>query len=390
MRSKLKIAMVAGEASGDLLGARVIAALQSQCDELEVEGIGGPRMEALGMKSLYPMERLSVMGLVEPLKRLPELLRLRRRLYEHFIARPPDVFLGIDSPDFNLTLEGRLKAQGIRTAHLVSPSVWAWREGRIKKIAGSVDLMQCLFPFEPELYRAQGVVADFVGHPLADELEPSSDVARLRAAFDLPAQGPVLALLPGSRVAEVKSMGPLFLAVAKNLWRKGIVKAVTIPAANQTCRELLVPMLSGVPDMPVHLVDGTGDDNNAHRAISAADVVLTASGTATLEAALLQKPMVVAHRMGALSWFILSRLIRTEHVALPNILLGERKVPELLQGQATAENILNELQVLLDSPELNTGMTESFACLRANLRCDFGQRVAEGILKLANEEGQAT
>ena len=213
----MRIGVLAGETSGDLLGSRVLAALRARFPGLLVEGIGGPLMEAQGLHSMFPMERLSVMGLVEPLKRLPELLRIRRAVYQHFAANPPDVFLGIDSPDFNLHLERRLRERGIRTAHLVSPSVWAWRRGRIRKIGRAVDLMLCLFPFETEIYDRHGIPACFVGHPLADEIPPQADRAAARQALGLDPAATVLALLPGSRAAEVRLLAPLFLQAARLL-----------------------------------------------------------------------------------------------------------------------------------------------------------------------------
>ena len=233
----MRIGVLAGEASGDILGSRVLKELRAQCDELIVEGIGGPLMEAQGLTSMFPMDRLSVMGFVEPLKRLPELLHIRRAVFEHFRDNPPDIFLGIDSPDFNLRLERKLREQGIKTAHLVSPSVWAWRQGRVKKIKQSVDLMLCLFPFETQVYQDHQVPVRFVGHPLADELPNRVDALAARQALGLATDNKLLAMLPGSRSGEVSRLAPAFLAAARLLWQQNPQLRFVMPAAN-TAREV--------------------------------------------------------------------------------------------------------------------------------------------------------
>jgi lipid-A-disaccharide synthase len=371
---RLRIGILAGEASGDLLGARLLQALRERYDEVVVEGVGGPLMSAQGLASLHPMERLSVMGLVEPLKRLPELLRIRRAVYRHFRDSPPDLFLGIDSPDFNLGLEHRLRRTGVPTAHLVSPSVWAWRRGRIRNIRRAVDRMLCLFPFETSIYEEHGVPVSFVGHPLVDEISPVEEVRAVREALGLSTAGRVLALLPGSRGAEVGLLAPLFLQAAARLWREDPELSFIIPAASTARREELARMLETWPHLPVTLVSG-----RAREAIAAADAVLLASGTATLEAALLQRPMVVAYRMSHLSWWMMSRLVHTDHVALPNILSGRSLVPELLQGEVTAQALADALCPLLDDGSLVREQIEGMRTIRDELQGDFAIRSAEAL-----------
>lgn len=369
--------MLAGEASGDLLGSRVLAALRARFPGLVVEGIGGPLMEAQGLRSMFPMERLSVMGLVEPLKRLPELLRIRREVYRHFAANPPDVFLGIDSPDFNLRLERRLRERGISTAHLVSPSVWAWRRGRIHSIKHAVDLMLCLFPFETGIYDQNGVPALFVGHPLADEVALQTDRALARQALGLDPAATVLALLPGSRAAEVRLLAPLFLQAARLLRQFDPALVLALPAASAARRTELEQLLAAYRDLEVTLVQGC-----SREVMAACDGALLASGTATLEAALLKRPMVVAYRMGALSWLLLRALVKTPFAALPNILAGRAVVPELLQQAATPAAMAAALRPLLAGEPAAARQLEAFESLHRELRQGFGERAAEALSTL--------
>ncbi|AQA18307.1 lipid-A-disaccharide synthase [Halioglobus japonicus] len=374
----LRIGVLAGEASGDILGSRVLAALREQCDELIVEGIGGPLMEAQGLQSMFPMDRLSVMGFVEPLKRLPELLRIRRTVFEHFRDNPPDLFLGIDAPDFNLTLERKLKAHGVKTAHLVSPSVWAWRQRRIHKIKRSVDLMLCLFPFETRIYEEHDVPVRFVGHPLADELPDRADAAAARNDLNLPAQGKILALLPGSRGGEVRMLAPVFLQAARLLWQLNPQLSFVLPAANQAREAELRKLLTQQTDLPVTLISG-----RSREVMAAADAILLASGTATLEAALVKRPMVVAYRMAALSWWLVLRLAITPFAALPNVLSGRALVPELLQDGATAEAMAASAEPLLEGGEAAQKQISAFDDIHATLRRDYAHRAAEALLELA-------
>lgn len=384
--------MLAGEASGDMLGARVLAALREQCGELVIEGIGGPQMAEQGLNSMFPMERLSVMGLVEPLKRLPELLRIRRAVLRHFSDNPPELFLGIDSPDFNLPLERRLRARGVTTAHLVSPSVWAWRAGRIRKIKRSVDLMLCLFPFETDIYRQHQVPVQFVGHPLADELPLQCNREQARSALGLPPQGKLLALLPGSRSGELRLLARPFLETARRLQRDHPGLSFVLPAASAERAAELQAVLADYQELGVTLLEGRSRD-----AITAADAVLLASGTATLEATLLKRPMVVAYRMGAISWKLISWLATTPYAALPNILAGRPLVPELLQQAATPQAMATALQALL-YPQQNA-VTEqdaaaeqiaAFDSIHRQLRQDCARRVATALADLpaANKAGR--
>ena len=374
--SRLHLGVVAGESSGDILGSRVIAALKERYDEVRVEGVGGPLMEEQGLVSLYPMDRLAVMGLVEPLKRLPELLRMKRALVRHFVQHPPDVFLGIDSPDFNLRLETRLRRRGITTAHLVSPSVWAWRRGRNRGIRRAVDRMLCPFPFETEIYRQHGVPVIHTGHPLADAVETGGAAAKLA---EFAADGPLLALLPGSREAEVRLLAPVFLEAARLLRRDFPQLRIMIPAAGAARREQLQQILQTFDDLPVQLLQGRSRD-----VMAAADATLTASGTASLEAALLESPMVVAYRVGWLSWQLLSRLVATPFIALPNLLAGRPLVPEFVQQGASPQVLAEALQPLLAGGDAVTRQVQGFRELRQQLGRDAAGCAAEALAGLAS------
>lgn len=379
----LRIGILAGEVSGDILGSHLLAALKSRYETVIVEGIGGPLMAEQGLHSLYPMDRLSVMGLIEPLKRLPELLRIRRGVFQHFLANPPDIFLGIDSPDFNLTLERKLRAAGITTAHLVSPSVWAWRSGRIHKIKRAVDLMLTLFPFETEIYRQNQVPVEFVGHPLADEIPLRVEAQEARVALEYYPAGPCLALMPGSRAGEVRMLAPLFLQSAQLLLREIPDLSFIMPAANKARYAELEHLLEAYPDLPVTLVAG-----RSREAMAAADAVLLASGTATLEAMLLKRPMVVSYRMAALSWAIMSRLATTKWVGLPNILAGRELVPELLQSKARADLVCAALLPLLtDSGERDSTVNE-FEQIHRQLALGYGERSAQAISRLVADKAR--
>ncbi len=384
MTRRLRIGVVAGEASGDILGARVLSCLRSRYDEVVVEGIGGPLMQAQGLDSLFPMERLAVMGFVEPLKRLPELLRIRSTLFRHFRDNPPDVFLGIDSPDFNLHLEHKLRREGVATAHLVSPSVWAWRQGRIRKIKRAVDLMLCLFPFETDIYQRHGIPVRFVGHPLADEIPRRMDTAAARAGLGLAPTGKLLALLPGSRGSEVRLLAPLFLQAANLLWQEDRQISFVLPAASDLRRRELAGVLQDYPQLPVTLLSG-----QSREAMAAADAVLLASGTASLEAALLKRPMVVAYRMAALSWFLVSRLVKTEYAGLPNVLAGKALVPELLQGAATPQAMASALKTLLCDHASATRQRQEFDTMHENLQQDFARQAADALAQLADTGTEA-
>ncbi|MCQ3829528.1 lipid-A-disaccharide synthase [Microbulbifer elongatus] len=374
--------MLAGEASGDILGAGLIAALQKRFSSVEVVGIAGPRMLALGAQSLFPMERLSVMGLVEPLKRLPELLRIRRTLREQFIANPPDIFIGIDSPDFNLGLEEALRAAGIPTVHYVSPSVWAWRRGRIKKIARAVDHMLTLLPFEADFYREHQVPVTFVGHPLADEIPLDVDVAEARRALGFAEQDEIVALLPGSRGGEVRLLGPLFLQAA--LWcqqRRPGLKFV-LPAASPERRAQLEQQLAQAPalqELSLTIIDG-----NSQQALAASDAVLIASGTATLETMLMNKPMVVAYKMATLSYAIFSRMLHTPWVSLPNLLAQKELVPEILQDDATPEALGAAVLNYFHDPLAGDQLRRAFSEMHQELRRNASEKAADAVCALLN------
>jgi lipid-A-disaccharide synthase len=376
-KRSLRIGIVAGEASGDILGAGLIAALQKRFDTVEIEGIAGPRMQALGAHSLFPMERLSVMGLMEPLKRLPELLKIRRMLREHFITDPPDLFVGIDSPDFNLSLEESLKSAGISTVHYVSPSVWAWRRGRIKKIARAVDHMLTLLPFEASFYREHQLPVTFVGHPLADEIPLQVDTQAAREALGFMHDEQIIALLPGSRGGEVRLLGPLFLQTARWCFQRRPQLKFVLPAANAQRLSELRAQLADYAELPITLLDG-----NSQRALAAADAVLIASGTATLETMLFKKPMVVAYKMGALSYAIFSRMLHTPWVSLPNLLAQRDLVPEILQDAATPEALGAALLEYFDDPVSGDQLVREFDDLHQQLRRNASERAADAVCKL--------
>jgi lipid-A-disaccharide synthase len=379
MGTPVRIGILAGESSGDILGAGLMQALLADYPDIFFEGIGGPLMAAQGLKSQVPMERLSVMGLVEPLKRLPELLRIRRAVIRHFILNPPAVFIGIDSPDFNLGIELKLRAAGIRTVHYVSPSVWAWRRRRINKIARAVDLVLTLFPFEADFYNKHQVPVCFVGHPLADLIPLHPDKLLARKALQLPDNGKVLALLPGSRAGEVARLGPVFLQAAALLVQQDPVLQVVLPCATPGCRVLLEQM----PQYRNLLASGRLRvlDGSSRMAMQAADAVLLASGTATLEALLLKLPMLVCYRMASLSYAIISRLLKVPYFSLPNLLAGEKLVDELVQTEVQPEVLAEKMQQLLADSD-NRSLQARYQAIHQTLRREASKRAAEAVLKL--------
>ncbi|WP_445362141.1 lipid-A-disaccharide synthase [Microbulbifer sp. ANSA003] len=373
----IRIGIVVGEASGDILGSGLMAALKTRLPNVEFEGIAGPRMLELDATSLFPMERLSVMGLVEPLKRLPELLKIRRSLRRHFTDNPPDLFIGIDSPDFTLTLEAALKAEGIPTVHYVSPSVWAWRQGRIKKIARAVDQMLTLLPFEANFYRDNQVPVTFVGHPLADEIPLQVDVAGERKALGFEKGDRVIALLPGSRGGEVRMLGPLFLQTARWCHQRHSDIKFVIPAANKQRMDEIQEQLKDYPELPITLLEG-----QSRRAVSAADCVLIASGTATLETMLLKKPMVVTYKLGRLTSMIVSRMLHTPWVSLPNLLAQKELVPEILQNDAIPENLGAAVMQYFEDPLLGDHLEREFFEMHQQLRRNASERAADAVVGL--------
>lgn len=374
MADGLRVALVAGEASGDILGSGLMQALRARHPDIEFIGVGGPRMEAEGLSSYFPMERLSVMGLVEVLGRLPELLRRRKRLIRTLIEARPDVMIGIDAPDFTLGVEHKLRQAGLRTVHYVSPSVWVWRQKRVLKIREACDLMLALFPFEARFYEEHGVPVRFVGHPLANTIPLEADRAAARARLGLPADGQVLALMPGSRGGEVGKLGALFLDTAQRLLVERPGLRFVLPCASAARREQIEQMLQGREPLPLTLLDGA-----SHEALAACDAVLIASGTATLEALLYKRPMVVAYRVAGLTYRILKRLVKSPYISLPNLLAGRLLVPELIQDAATPQALAATLSPLLDD---GSQQVEFFDAIHRALRQDASAQAAEAVLQL--------
>ena len=374
--------LVAGEASGDLLGADLIAGLRERFPQARFAGVGGPRMAAAGMDIWHPAAKLSVMGLVEVLKHLPGLLRLRRDVYKCTLRQRPDVFIGIDAPDFNLGLERKLKRAGIRTVHYVSPSVWAWREQRARKIGRSADRVLCLFPMEPPIYARHGVDARFVGHPLAAVFARDPDRAAARRSLAVPADAPVLALLPGSRLGEIRRLGADFLDAAALLQQQLPQLHIVAPMADGACRAAFMQLPQAAPlGSALRVLDG-----NAHAAMIAADAVLLASGTAALEAMLAKRSMVVAYRVAAPTYFIVKTfgLLRTEVYSLPNILAGANAplVPELMQAACTPAALAAALLPMLRERTPSAHLRAEFQRLHEMLRGAPGQGAADAIADL--------
>lgn len=370
--ARLRIALVAGEASGDILGSGLMRAIKARHPDAEFIGVGGPLMEAQGMTSYFPMERLSVMGLVEVLGRLKELLARRKLLIQTLIDEKPDVFIGIDAPDFTLNIELKLRQAGIKTVHYVSPSVWAWRQKRVLKIREGCDLMLTLLPFEARFYEEKGVPVRFVGHPLADTIPLQADQLAARAELGL-GEGPVVALMPGSRGGEVGRLGALFFDAAERLLAARPDIRFVLPCASPQRREQIEQLLQG-RDLPLTLLDG-----RSHVALAACNAVLIASGTATLEALLYKRPMVVAYRLAPLTYWILKRMVKSPYVSLPNLLAQRLLVPELLQDAATAEALAQTLLPLLENGDAQTA---GFDAIHRTLRRDASNQAAEAVLNL--------
>jgi lipid-A-disaccharide synthase len=375
-----RIYIVAGELSGDILGAGLMRELKARHPDVEFRGIGGPRMIALGMQSRFPLETLSVMGLVEVLKHLPQLLRVRKTLKADAIAWQPDLMLGIDAPDFNLGLERALHDTGITTAHYVSPSVWAWRQGRVKKIAHAVDGMLTLLPFEADFYRKHRVPVAFVGHPLADELPLDSDRGASRETLGLPTEGPLVALLPGSRANEIRFMGPTFLAAAVTLCQRFPALQFVIPAATPARYQELEALLTEYPELATRVTLRNG---HAREAMVASDIVLLTSGTAALEAMLCHRPMVVAYKMAPATHWLAKRLVTARWISLPNLIAQETLVPELIQEAASAQAIAEQLGQLLEHPAERDALQARFASMHVALQRGASRRAAEAIEALA-------
>lgn len=370
MIKPLRIGIVAGEPSGDTLGAGLIAALRKKIPALQSEGIGGPKMQALGLKSLASMEALAVGGLFEILPRLPKILAIRNRIKHHFLKNPPDVFIGVDAPDFNLPLEIALRQKGIKTVHYVSPTVWAWRPKRIHVVKKAADLVLLIFPFEQALYEQHHIPHVFVGHPLADEISPPQ-----KTEYD-PFRTKVIALLPGSRTQEIKRLMPLFLQTARGCLQKKPPLSFLLPTVSSHHTTLVKSLIHAQdPTLPITLMEG-----DSRKAIQEADIVLTASGTATLECLLFRKPMVVAYQVDSFSYFLLRRLIKVPYCSMPNLLADKPLVPEFIQGSATPHRMGEKLLDLLQNPSAHNTMFQEFEKIHWILRQNANEKAAESIL----------
>jgi len=368
----MDLGVVAGEASGDLLGAHFIDALKRNHPHLRAAGIAGPRMIAAGVEAIYPSDKLAVNGYVEVLRHLPELLWIRSRITRHFLRERPRVFVGIDAPDFNFTLESKLKQAGIPTVHFVSPSLWAWRPERIHRIKQAVSHMLVVFPFEEQIYRDAGIPVSYVGHPLADVIPLEPDTAGARAALGL-VSGPVIALLPGSRLSEVTRHARLMLDAAVRIRRRHPDAQFVLPAASEPAARLIRQAAQGL-ELPLHLLDG-----QSHTALAACDVALVASGTATLEAALFKKPMVITYRVPALTATLMRKKALLPWIGLPNILARDFVVPERVQEEATPENLANDALAWLDDAPRRDAAIETFRTMHLSLRQNASARIAEAV-----------
>jgi lipid-A-disaccharide synthase len=376
-QKKITIGIVAGEASGDLLGSHLMAALLEARPGIEFVGIGGPKMQSAGMKVLFPMEKLAVRGYVEVLRHYREIVGIRRRLRKYFLDNRPDLFIAVDAPDFNLDLEFALKASGIPTIHYVSPSIWAWRGERINKIKNSVSHMLALFPHEPRLYQQAGIPVDYVGHPLADMLPDYPKRTEMRETMRIPLQARVFAFLPGSRQSEVKHLAHTYIETAKLILQQVHDARFLVPLISRETRAIFDQALydCDAQELPMTLLFGHAQD-----AMIAADIVLVASGTATLECALLKRPMVITYRMPALSWWMIKRKRYQPYFGLPNILSERFVVPELIQEDATPENLAQALLNLVNDKDAVIQLEETFRKLHQTLRQNTAQKAAAAIL----------
>jgi lipid-A-disaccharide synthase len=374
----MRLAMVAGEASGDLLAGLLLGGLRQRWPELQTMGIGGPRMAQQGFEAWWPHDKLAVRGYVEVLRHYREIKGIRDALARRLIAERPHAFVGVDAPDFNLDLEAQLRAAGIKAIHFVCPSIWAWRAGRVRKIARSTDHVLCLFPFEPEMLARHGIAATYVGHPLASSIALDPPRASSRQALGLDEGQAVVALLPGSRRSEIEYIAPTFLATAALL------------ARSRPSLRFLLPVVSGLrgmvegliarhaPQLPIELLDG-----RSHEVLAACDVTLIASGTATLEAALFKRPMVIAYKMHPLSWQLMKRMQLQPWVGLPNILCGDFVVPERIQAEATPERLALDVLAWLDAPQRAEALAARFANLHRLLQRDTARTASDAIAKVA-------
>ena len=378
MSKPLRIAMVAGEPSGDVLAAGMVGELKRLYPDAIIEGIGGPNMQAQGFHSLFDMETLSVMGLVEVLSHLPAILKVKKALLAHFSNNPPDIFVGIDAPDFNLRVEKELKAKGIKTMHYVSPTIWAWREKRVHKIAKAAGRVLGLFPFEQQVYDKYDVPYTFVGHTMADSIALTPDQQASRKTLNLPIDKPVLAVLPGSRRGEVDTLLPIFIKTMEKIAAQRPDVEFVIPAANTHRLEQINGMLKEANNvserLPIHVTEGTSRD-----AMIASDVILLASGTATLEAMLCKRPMVVAYKLSPITYKIMQRLYKAPFFALPNLLANEALVSELLQDDVNPDTLSQQALTYFDSD--NTDLISRFTDLHHTLKCNADKTAAQAVVE---------
>jgi lipid-A-disaccharide synthase len=382
MGNVVRIAMVAGEASGDLLASLLIGALKTKLPDVVFYGIGGPRMQAQGFDAWWPIDKLSVMGYVDALKNYREIAGIRRQLKKRLLELRPDIFIGVDAPDFNLGLEIELKAAGIKTIHYVSPSIWAWRSGRIKKIGRAVNRLLALFPMEPPLYEKENIPVTFVGHPLADIIPLETSQVEVRDKLGIARDVPVFALLPGSRKGELEKMADTFVQTARLIRERFLPDALFVVPL--TTRETRLQFEAAIyrqqaAEVPFRLLFGHAQD-----ALGAADVSLVASGTATLEAALIKRPMVITYKVARSSWWIGKWLVHSPYVGLPNILAGKAVVPEILQDQATPENLAEALVKLYEDMDNAAAVAETFTDIHLQLRRNNAEKAANAVIECLN------
>jgi lipid-A-disaccharide synthase len=379
MKKPLKVGLIAGEASGDVLGAQLMQALKDRVPDVEFVGIGGPMMCSVGLNSFVPQEQLAVRGYVEVLRHLPRLLKIRRGISQFLLAERPDVFVGIDAPDFNLAVEKTLKEAGVPTIHYVSPSIWAWREDRVKKIGQAADHVLCLFPMEVAYYEKERIPATYVGHPLASRLPLVSDRLAARKTLDLGVEHPIFAVLPGSRTSELAYMLPLYFEVMRNLFARYPTSLFLVPLATRATLLQFDVLLQKhhAWDLPIRKLIGHADVASA-----SADVVLVTSGTASLEVALTKRPMVISYRISALTYYFVKNKIKRP-VGLPNILMGQNFIPELLQTEATSLSIVEQMVALYEDKKRINDIEQGFHALHLKLKQDTNRLAVECVLKLA-------
>jgi len=381
MGNVVRIAMVAGEASGDLLASHLIAALKARLPDAVFYGIGGPRMQGQGFDAWWPLEKLAVMGYVDALKNYREIAGIRRQLKKRLLDIRPDIFIGVDAPDFNLGLETDLKAAGVKTIHYVSPSIWAWRGGRIKKIGRAVNRVLALFPMEPPLYEKAHIPVTYVGHPLADIIPLETSKTAVREKLAMPKDAPIFALLPGSRQGELAMMAETFVQTAKLIHERlpGALFVVPLTTRETRLQFEMAMYTQQAGEVPFRLLFGHAQD-----ALGAADVSLVASGTATLEAALIKRPMVITYKIAKLSYWIMKRMAYQAFVGLPNVLAGREVVPEILQDQATPENLAEALIKLYEDKENAAAVAEVFTDLHWQLRQNTAEKAANAVIQCLN------